>query len=375
MTKHNEDNERIKRKYFIFLKDAKRLSEQSVDGVASAIHRFESYNKHRDFRAFHFEQAVSFKKHLAAQKAQRTGKNLSKATLHATLTQLKQFFQWLSREPGYKTRIQYSDAEYFNLSLNDTHIATARREQKWPTLEQIKHALDAMPADMDIELRNRALFAFTILTGIRDNAIASLKLKHIDLEQGCVDQDAREVNTKFRKTIHTDFFAVGDEIRQIVIDWVSYLRKEKLWSNDDPLFPKTQIAVGSSQQFEVIGLKREHWSTAAPICAIFRDAFYSVGLPYFNPHSFRNTLVQLGQKLCKTPEQFKAWSQNLGHDNVLTTFTSYGEVGRQRQADILKELASPQDARQTSSKELAEALALIQGVIHHGITTQTNPMT
>jgi integrase len=357
MTKHNEDNERIKRKYFIFLKDAKRLSEQSVDGVASAINRFETYTKHRDFKAFHFEQSVAFKKHLAAQKAQRTGKNLSKATLHATLTQLKQFFQWLSREPGYKTRIQYSDAEYFNLSLNDTHIATAKREQKWPSLEQIKRALDAMPANTDIERRNRALFAFTILTGIRDQAIASLKLKHIDIEQGCVDQDAREVNTKFRKTIHTTFFPVGDENRQIVIDWVIYLRKEKLWGNDDPLFPKTQIAVGSSQQFEVIGLKCEHWSTAAPICTIFREAFERVGLPYFNPHSFRNTLAQLGQKICITPEQLKAWSQNLGHENVLTTFTSYGEVGRQRQTEIIRGLATPQQAAQPDVNELAKAIA------------------
>ena len=357
MTKHNEDNERIKRKYFIFLKDAKRLSEQSVDGVASAINRFETYTKYRDFKAFHFEQAVAFKRHLAEQKAKRTGKNLSKATLHATLTQLKQFFQWLSREPGYKTRIQYSDAEYFNLSLNDTHIATAKREQKWPTLEQIKRALDAMPANTDIELRNRALFAFTILTGIRDKAIASLKLKHIDIEQGYVDQDAREVNTKFRKTIHTDFFAVGDENRQIVIDWVSYLKKEKLWGNDDPLFPSTEVAVGASQQFEVIGLKREHWSTASPIRTIFREAFDRVGLPYFNPHSFRNTLAQLGQKICITPEQLKAWSQNLGHENVLTTFTSYGEVGRQRQAEIIRGLATPQQAAQPDISELAKAIA------------------
>ncbi len=213
-----------------------------------------------------------------------------------------------------------------------------------------------MPANTDIERRNRALFAFTILTGIRDKAIASLKLKHIDIEQGCVDQDAREVNTKFRKTIHTDFFAVGDENSQIVIDWINYLRKEKLWGNDAPLFPKTQIAVGSSQQFEVIGLKCEHWSSAAPICAIFREAFDRVGLPYFNPHSFRNTLAQLGQKICITPEQLKAWSQNLGHENVLTTFTSYGEVGRQRQAEILKGLANPHQALQSNADEIAEAV-------------------
>ncbi len=32
MTKHSEDNERIKRKYFIFLKDATRLSD-SRNGI------------------------------------------------------------------------------------------------------------------------------------------------------------------------------------------------------------------------------------------------------------------------------------------------------------------------------------------------------
>ena len=113
MTKHNAENERIKRKYFAFLKDAKRLSVQSVDGVASAISRYEGYTKYKDFRTFNADQVSAFKKHIAEQKGQRTGKNLSKATLHATFNQLKQFFQWLSREPGYKTRIQYSDAEYF----------------------------------------------------------------------------------------------------------------------------------------------------------------------------------------------------------------------------------------------------------------------
>jgi hypothetical protein len=57
--------------------------------------------------------------------------------------------------------------------------------------------------------------------------------------------------------------------------------------------------------------------------------------PMLNPHSFRNTLFQLGQKVCKTPEQFKAWSQNLGHEKVLTTFLSYGEVMCHRQGEII----------------------------------------
>jgi integrase/recombinase XerC len=281
---------------------------------------------------------------------------LSKPTLHATLNQLKRFFKWLSREPGYKSRIQCSDAEYFNLSDKDTRIATAKRHQKAPTMEQIKHVISTMQTDAEIEKRNRALIAFTLLTGARDSAIASMKLKHVDLIAGCVNQDAREVQTKFSKAFTTYFFPVGNKIHAIVLEWVSYLRDEKLWGNDDPIFPASRIEVGDSQQFEVAGLDRKHWSTASPIRTIFKNAFSAAGLPYFNPHSFRNTLVKLGQEICKSPEEFKAWSQNLGHEKVLTTFLSYGEVACPRQGEIIRDLAKPQEPMKTDADGIAEAV-------------------
>jgi integrase len=356
MTKHNANNERIKRKYFSFLKEAKCNGESTVDASAKALNRFEVDTNYRDFRTFHREQAIAFKKHLAEQNGQRSGEKLSKATLHATLTQLKRFFQWVALQPGYKSRLQYSDAEYFNLSAKETRVATARREQKAPTLEQVRHVISTMPTETEIERRNRALVAFTFLTGARDSAIASMKLKHVDLVANRVDQDAREVKTKFSKTFFTFFFPVGDKIRGIVAEWVSYLREVKLWGGDDPLFPKTRIAVGETRQFEVTGLERNHWSTTTPIRTIFREAFDRAGVPYCNPHSFRNTLVQLGQKLCKSAEEFKAWSQSLGHENALTTLTSYGEVACHRQGEIIRELATPQEVGQSSVNELADML-------------------
>jgi site-specific recombinase XerD len=213
MTMHNANNERIKRKYFSFLKEAKRHSVPTVDASAKALDRFELYTKYRDFRAFHVDQAIAFKRDLAEQNGQRSGKMLSKATLHSTLTHLKRFFHWLAGQPGFKSRVRYSDAEFFNLSDKDTRIATAHREQKVPTLEQVKHVIKTMPASTEIERRNRALIAFTLLTGARDSAVASMKLKHVDLMANSVNQDAREVNTKFSKTFTTFFFPVGDEIR------------------------------------------------------------------------------------------------------------------------------------------------------------------
>ena len=214
-----------------------------------------------------------------------------------------------------------------------------------------------MPARTAVELRNRALIAFILLTGARHSAAASLKLKHVDIEAKCIYQDAREVRTKFSKTFPTYFFPVGDEVLRIVAEWVDYLRKEQLWSDDDPLFPATKVALGASGHFEAVGLSREHWRSAAPIRTIFRDAFERAGLPYYNPHSFRNTLVRLGETLCKTPEEFKAWSQNLGHEGVLTTFYSYGEVPARRQADILKSISADKRPAFDRAEEIAEAVA------------------
>lgn len=358
MKTHNAENERIKRKYFSFLKEAKRHSEPTVDAAAAALNRFEAYIKYRDFKAFHFEQAIAFKKHLADQKGHQSGERLSKATLHATVTQLKGFFQWLALQPGYKSRVQYADAEYFNLSDKDTRIATAKRQQRYPTVEQVKYVIGKMPGNTEIERRNRALVAFALLTGARDSAIASMKLKHVDLIDGCVYQDAREVNTKFSKTFNTFFFPVGEEIHAIVSEWVSSLRDEKLWGNDDPLFPATKVLPGPNKQFTAAGLSREHWTTASPIRSIFRAAFERAGMSYFNPHSFRNTLTKLGQEICKTPEDFKAWSQNLGHEKVLTTFTSYGEVACHRQGEIIRNLATPQGAISADAVKLFEVLLM-----------------
>jgi integrase len=356
MKRHNPNNERIKRRYFAYLKEATRYSEATVDAVAKALARFECDTKYRDFKSFHFEQAIAFKRHLADQRNQQTGKKLSKATLNATLAHVKRFFHWLAGQPGYKSRLQYSDADYFNLSEKDVRVATARREQTGPTLEQVKHVIAMMPADSAIERRDRALIAFTLLTGARDSATASMKLKHVNLSAGYVEQDAREVQTKFSKTFTTYFFPVGDEILRIVTEWVAFLQEEMFWGNDDPLFPATRIARGPAGQFEAVGLERAHWSSAARIRTIFKNAFANAGLPYFNPHSFRKTLARLGETLCRTPEDFKAWSQNLGHEQVLTTFYSYGQVSNHRQAEIIRDLGFPQQAPKTHADEVAEAV-------------------
>jgi integrase len=308
----------------------------------------------------HVDLAIAFKKHLAESVAVRSGKPLSKSTVYGTLAHLKRFFQWLALEPGYRARLKYSDAEYFNPSDKDARIATARRQPAFPTLEQVKHVLAVMPSRTEIERRDRALVAFAMLTGARDQALASVRLKHVDLKDRCLHQDAREVNTKFSKTFPTYFFPVGNECESAVRAWVEYLRHEKLWGNDDPLFPATLSLPDDAGVFHAAGLSRQPWKTASPIRGIFKTAFTRAGLPYFNPHSFRHTLVSLGQKLCQTPEDFKAWSQNLGHEGVLTTFTSYGAVLPDRQADILRDIGERSTDQTISQAKVAQLVRYIR---------------
>jgi integrase len=122
-----------------------------------------------------------------------------------------------------------------------------------------------MPGGSEIERRDRALIAFTILSGARDGAIASLKLRHIDVVEGSVD-----VQTKFSKSFVTAFFPVADDVRAVVVDWIVYLPREGLRGLEDPLFPATKVALCDNLCFGAIGLERKHWTRADPIRVIFK---------------------------------------------------------------------------------------------------------
>jgi len=360
MGKLNPINARIKREYFAYLKEAQRRNEASIDAVAKTLVRFEEANGHKDFKTFRREQAVAFKRKLDNQPAVRTGQRLSRATVHSTLSALRAFFVWLAGQPGYKSRLNYADADYFNLAETDVRIAKAVRHKPFPTLEQVHHVLAAMPRATNIEKRNRALVAFALLTGARDGALASFKLKHVDLVQCRVDQDARDVRTKASKTFSTWFFPVGGEALPIFQDWCRHLRTALLWGDDDALFPPTQIGIGEGGGFVPVGLRRDGWRGAGPIRDIFRNAFEAAGLPYFNPHSFRDTLVQHGERICPTIETFKAWSQNLGHERVMTTLTSYGTVAPHRQAELIRGLTASIPAIVIDPAYLAQVITAMQ---------------
>jgi integrase/recombinase XerD len=339
MSKYCSENERMKREYVLYLEAASGRQSSTANAALRAIERFEVSTGRRPLKKFHIEQARSFRADLA-EEIGPAGKPLSAATVAGTLKHLRSFFLWLSREPGYRSAINANDAAYFTPTDQDLRIASARREKPVATVGEINRVLAMMPTSTPIEKRNRAVVAFGLLSGARIGAMASLQIKHVDLAAQTVFQDGRDVQTKGRKTFTSCFFPVGPESLAIFADYLELLTKMG-FGPDDPLFPSVQIGRGTDRFFEAQGLSRNMWMSGAPIRQIFRDAFAVASLPYAVPHSLRKTLARLGERLCRTPEEWKAWSQNYAHESEATTFIGYGEVPVHRQTEIMRGLAKP----------------------------------
>ncbi len=360
MTDYNPKNERIKHDYFILLTEARGRSQATVDGVCAALLRFEAYTRFKDFATFNKDQAIGFKHHLLEQKAERTGKPLSLSAVSQVLAALRDFFIWLVMQPSYRGRIKPNAVEYLRLTDKDERAARTTKPKCYPTLDEIRLAINAMPTATVLERRDRALVAFTIVTGMRDAAICGVRLKHIDMGKRAVFQDPREIKTKFSKAINTAFFLVGEDFEQIVIDWITELTDQHGFGANDPLFPKTQVRQDADKCFKPDGLAREGWANAAPIRTVFKQAFEAVGLPYFSPHRFRDTLAHYAYQVCKTPEAFKAWSQNLGHEQVMTTFTSYGHIPPERQAELVRGVGKAPEPANDDDREVQTALRVLE---------------
>ena len=225
---------------------------------------------------------------------------------------------------------------FSNPDRKNARIAHAQRPKPYPTPAQCQRAFEAMPEATETQMRNKAAFALFMLSGARIKAISTLRLKHIDLDEGFVLQDAREVSTKNAKTIPSWFFPVDPIYFEYFKQWVLYLRHEKLFSPEDAVLPKPKMGLGENGGFANLGLSRECYKNSAKFNDALKTAFNMVQMPSYTPHSLRKTLGLLLNEKCKTPEQMKAWSMNMGHEHLRTTMSAYMPVSLERQGTLMK---------------------------------------
>lgn len=350
MPEYNALNEKLKKQYEEVLTHGLHRAKQTIDAVWKDINQFEKYTNLANFTSFNKEQAIGFKRWLESQKNTK-GERLSVSTVRSTLANLRRFFEWLAIHPQCIRKINGQDAGYLHMSSNDERASRATRETAVPTFDDLKLVLENMPHDTDIQKRDRAIIAFTALTGIRDDALVTMKIKHIDMKKREIWQNPRQVRTKKRKNITTYFMPFDPLWEGIFTDWYEYITKILKFKPDDALFPKQLVKNNPEKMaFEVVGLSRDHWANAQPVRDIFKSAFTDVDLQYYTPHSLRHMLVHWMMDN-GTQYQFKAVSQNIAHAQAMTTYNAYGNLNPQDQRKAISTIGHANTDLQSISND------------------------
>ncbi len=331
------------------LKHGRGYNHKTIDAALRHIWQFDRHTGSTDFRKVTRKMIADFKDYLMEQQPRSDGKALSASTIVHTFGNLKAFFEWLSHQDGYRRTISSQIYNHFSSPRDLVEIAGAAAPKFVPSVDQLKIILSKMPTYAPTQRRDRAMLAALFLFGVRDGALISLRLKHVDIDRKQVFQDAREVNTKFSKTSVVDWFPLGEEIETIVTEWIHELRSLGA-GDDDPLCPTTPfkpwIGTGS--------IELEFLTTAAPVRRVLRKAASAAGVPYFKPHAIRSTVARLFDEWASSPSELKALSQNLGHNQIGTTLKYYGAMDNETKRDVIATIRERQ--KNPPAYELAERI-------------------
>lgn len=344
MTNNAHQNEQIKREFFEHLRGADGFAESSVNSFAEAVAMWQAFTDNDDFANFNKTKALDFRNWLQTKETNTESGKLSLVTQYSYLRRVKRFFKWISDQPHYHNKVSKNDVEFLRLSKGDARVARQGTTKQMPTFEEAKSIIESIEIKNVIDMRDRAVICFAMVTGIRISAITTLRMKNFDPEKKLIDQNPADgVKTKNSKKILTTFFPIGwEEPERYFMEWYEYLKKEG-FRPDDPIFPATlQKSVSNYSKNEVA---HSFWSGTGAARKIFEKRCKDADLPYFHPHSFRHLVVNIMSKTRLTEEEKRAISLNLGHANVGTTFGSYG-YGSMSDEDavlIVQKLASPQN--------------------------------
>lgn len=324
MTKTTFENEQIKRDFFDQLRGAKGFAKSSIVVFSDAISQWQKFTENESFSKFSKEKATAFVDWLSTKPSRtKTGK-LALVTQDNYLRRVKKFFEWLSDQPGYKSKISKSEVEWLRLSKTDARIARMGTTRTEPVFEEVKRVIESIKGENEIDKRDRAIISLALITGARISAITSLKMRSFDKKKNVVYQNPKEgIKTKSSKSIATLIFPIEwREPERYFVEWYEYL-ESKGFRSDDPIFPSTFNDISDKNNNKVEVSKR-FWSGSSSARNIFKKRCLNAGVPYSNPHSFRHLIVGMWMEEILPEKVKKAISLNLGHESVTTTFDSYG---------------------------------------------------
>ncbi|MFC1622775.1 tyrosine-type recombinase/integrase [Patescibacteria group bacterium] len=352
MTNSITKNESIKREYFTHCRDAQGFAESTINKYAQCIYKWQMCFENDDFAIFEKRLCNEFKTFLRSE-AEKNSTSLSNQ--YDILRHLKKFFLWLSEQKGYE-KIKKTDLDYLRLSKKETSVALEKQEKDIPTLDEIKSIVNNITVSSEIAMRDKALIAFLILTGMRISAIISLPMQAFDKYSLAIEQSPKMgVKTKNSKKILSTFLPIdwlaGEKI---FLDWYSYLENKKGFSAQKPIFP-------ANQSFSTEKVSDEFWKSTNPSRKIIKERCEDANISYYNPHSFRHSAVAFMSEKGLSEADKRSISLVLGHENIGTTFGSYGygsitPVEAVERVKSMKEMMDDEVNLNISNEDLGKAI-------------------
>lgn len=325
-TSFNPVNERMKYKYRIHLRRINQRDEKTIIAALKHIREYEIQTNFEGFQKYNGDKADTYIRSLFQR-------NLSMSFISDNIRCVKEFLQWLERQKGYRSKIDYNQIDYLNISRNQQNTAKAVEYQKSYTYDQIIKAIRSMPNKTDKERRDKAIISLNALCALRISELRSIKIKNLIEEEGqyFVSVCPKTMDVKFAKSRIAYFIALPDDIIKNVIDWVDHLKKLG-FQDKDPLFPVIDNRFGQANLLEQ-SIRKTGIQSDTTIRDIFKKAFERVGFAYIKPHSFRKTISRYAER--QSPAFLNAIRQNLGHKSIDTTLNSYGQLSMAEQKSII----------------------------------------
>lgn len=324
------DNLELIHRYQTHLVEARGLDAKTIDAYLRHVLRFTDAIGNRNFNTLKPDDIIRFKNRISEPDTEDAhSAELAPRTIVQTFNNLKAFLTWLREQPGHK-KLATDLPDYCSPSRRLAALTRVQDPKHVPSPEELRIILNSMPDQSFKQRRDRAVIAFLFLTGMRDGAVIGLQMKHVAAKERHVFQDPRDIRTKFSKTIPSTWFPVGEDIEGIVQLWICE-RREIGATDTAPLFPSLRKSI----ERQGLVTKETFWRTADPIRKLVRHASETARVPPFQPHAIRKTLTTMGEELCHSMQELKAWSQNLGHENLGTTLKHYGKVPDPLQHELL----------------------------------------
>lgn len=311
---------------------AGRNDPKTIDAHLIAIRDFEQFVGGKSFERITNSDAAAWRAETIRRvSAFGEGLRISRSTARHRASHLRHFFVWLAKQVGQRHLDSVSD--YFTLPRMFRVGAELRLAKLYPTLDEAVEMLNSLPSRTLKDRRDRAIFAIAFVSGLRESALITLRMRHVDVATKRVHHDGRDLKAKNGKSFEIDWFPRTEPFQAVLLSWLNEVRGLGLYG-DDALFPDIRAVTGQG----IASLARVSVApmrTAGAVDAVFAVA--RKGRRHYTPHSARHTLAALGDKLCGTPEQRKAWSLNLGHASEAVTWAHYGKVDDMRKAIIFTE--------------------------------------